>query len=100
MIDEESIYKHLQEIKNDVIEKLHTDRNGYIYIKKFYKDASVLAKNNILLKEKIGRGRFSKVKKGYKIGQGDTAIKIIDLYKRTMNYNSKFMERELGKNSN
>ena len=95
MVDETSIKSKLDELKGEIIERVCLDQDGKKIVKKFYRDSTIMAEYDILLKETIGRGKFSKIVKSYKVGFGDVAVKIIDVDKAPNNYKENFLKREL-----
>jgi serine kinase len=86
----------LSKYKIEVQEKYTKDESGKIIKVYVYTDRAILAQNNIVLKETIGRGSYSKVKEAYDLkNMRQVAVKIIDLSKAPADFQEKFLPREL-----
>jgi serine kinase len=86
------IYKY----RNEVEEKEKVGLNGEIIKIRVKTDRAILAGHKILLKEKIGQGSYSKVKRAFDLDRfQEVAVKIIDRYKAPKDFQEKFLPREL-----
>jgi serine kinase len=91
-----SAIMNLYKYRNELEEKQYRCHDGHIRKVFVHTDRAIMASRKVLLKDTIGKGSYSKVRGAYDLERlRYIAVKIIDRAKAPLDFQEKFLPREL-----